>query len=157
MIRSLVLLATVMIWASPATGQPLTDAQCEKAKAKSDALLTKMKDLEKKGRLHRNEPAAKRLVAEADAHVAVLQQCLNLSVGKALKDIREQAEADCQKRGQPKIGMTAIEVEATCWGKPKRIMTRTTAAGVTEGHEYGPGRTLYYSNGRLHEIVQTRD
>jgi hypothetical protein len=32
-----------------------------------------------------------------------------------------KAAAECKRRGDPHIGMTAKQVEATCWGKPDHV------------------------------------
>ncbi|MGE5365850.1 MAG: hypothetical protein ACM3PO_01045 [Betaproteobacteria bacterium] len=41
----------------------------------------------------------------------------------------EKAAAECKRRGKPRVGMTAKQVEATCWGKPGRVDRRETARG----------------------------
>jgi hypothetical protein len=63
--------------------------------------------------------------------------------------------AECVRRGQPKIGMTIGEAVATCWGKPRRIVKTTTAAGVQQDFLYGQGRILRFENERLTTILET--
>jgi hypothetical protein len=58
-----------------------------------------------------------------------------------------QAAADCKRRGDPRIGMTARQVVAICWGKPGRVDRRETARGVTERYVYGKARFLLLHNG----------
>lgn len=43
-----------------------------------------------------------------------------------------QAAAECKRRGEPRVGMSAKQVLATCWGKPEHVDRRETARGVTE-------------------------
>jgi hypothetical protein len=40
----------------------------------------------------------------------------------------EMAAAECKRRGDPRIGMTATQVEATCWGKPDMSIKPTRRA-----------------------------
>jgi len=65
------------------------------------------------------------------------------------------AAADCQRRGAPRIGMTAKQVEATCWGKPDHVNRRQTASATSEQYVYGDGRFVYFRNG-VATSVQTR-
>ena len=58
-----------------------------------------------------------------------------------------QAAADCKRRGDPRIGMTARQVVPTCWGKPERVDHRETARGITERYVYGRNRHLLLHNG----------
>jgi hypothetical protein len=62
---------------------------------------------------------------------------------------------DCERRGQPTIGMTPAEVTATCWGKPRRIVKVTTGAGVKEQFVYGSGHVLEFENDKLSTILET--
>lgn len=41
------------------------------------------------------------------------------------------AAAECKKKGDPKIGMNAAQVAATCWGPPSYVNTRAGKAGNT--------------------------
>jgi len=58
-----------------------------------------------------------------------------------------QAAAECKRRGDPRVGMTRNQVEATCWGKPDRVDRRETARGVTERYVYGKSRFVLLRNG----------
>lgn len=59
----------------------------------------------------------------------------------------EKAAAECKRRGEPRVGMTAKQVEATCWGKPGHVDRRETARGVAERYAYGRDRKLILHNG----------
>jgi hypothetical protein len=59
----------------------------------------------------------------------------------------EQAAAECKRRGNPRVGMTAKQVRATCWGDPSHVDHRETARGVSERFVYGKGRTILLHNG----------
>lgn len=68
----------------------------------------------------------------------------------------EKARRDeCERRGQPKIGMTPAEATATCWGKPRRVVKVTTAAGVKEQYRYGSGHVLEFENDKLSAILES--
>ena len=69
---------------------------------------------------------------------------------------RKAAAEDCTKRGQPRIGMKPSEAIETCWGKPRRIVKATTAAGVREDYIYGIGHTLRFEDGILTAIIETK-
>jgi hypothetical protein len=56
-----------------------------------------------------------------------------------------QAAAECKRRGDPRIGMSAKQVVATCWGKPDHVDRRETARGVTERYVYDNGRVLLHN------------
>jgi len=60
--------------------------------------------------------------------------------------------ADCKRRGNPRIGMTAKQVEASCWGKPGHVNRRQTAGAITDQYVYGDGRYLYLRNGVVTSI-----
>lgn len=70
--------------------------------------------------------------------------------------LRKHAAEDCSRRGQPKIGMTAIELIASCWGNPRRIVKKITAAGIEEHYIYGIGHVVRFSDGKVTEIIETR-
>jgi hypothetical protein len=59
----------------------------------------------------------------------------------------EKAEANCIRRGDPRVGMTRNQVEATCWGKPDHVDRRETARGITERYVYGKSRFVLLHNG----------
>jgi hypothetical protein len=60
--------------------------------------------------------------------------------------------ADCKRRGDPRIGMTATQVEATCWGKPDHVNRTQTAAGISDQYVYGDSRYVYLQNGIVTSI-----
>lgn len=60
--------------------------------------------------------------------------------------------ADCKRRGDPRIGMTAKQVEASCWGKPEHVNRRQTASAITDQYVYGDGRFVYLRNGIVTSI-----
>lgn len=66
----------------------------------------------------------------------------------------KQNQAECERRGQPKIGMTPAELVASCWGKPRRIIKKTTAAGVEENYVYTIGHIVKLTDGKVSEIVE---
>jgi hypothetical protein len=53
-----------------------------------------------------------------------------------------QAAADCKRRGEPRLGMSAKQVEATCWGKPDHVDRLKTAKGTTDRYVYDQGRVI---------------
>jgi hypothetical protein len=57
------------------------------------------------------------------------------------------AAADCVRRGNPRVGMTAKQVKATCWGEPNRVDHRETARGTTERYVYEKGKYVLLHNG----------
>lgn len=64
------------------------------------------------------------------------------------------ASAECERRGQPKIGMTSVELVETCWRKPSRIVKKTTAAGTQELYLYGIGHRVTLVDGKVSEILR---
>ena len=58
-----------------------------------------------------------------------------------------QTAADCKRRGDPRLGMTAKQVLETCWGKPDRVDRRETARGLSERYVYGKSRLVLPHNG----------
>jgi hypothetical protein len=57
------------------------------------------------------------------------------------------ALAACKKKGNPKLGMTASQVAATCWGPPHYINTKIRKAGKYEQYVYGDNKFVYLRNG----------
>ena len=57
------------------------------------------------------------------------------------------AAAECKRRGDPRVGMTAKQVRATCWGDPDHVDRGETARGVAERYVYGRGRYVLLHNG----------
>lgn len=67
---------------------------------------------------------------------------------------RKSDAEECVKRGQPKIGMSRQEAEATCWGRPLRVERITTSTGVTERLSYGLGHRIEIVNGSVATILE---
>lgn len=79
------------------------------------------------------------------------------SVNAYSKDIKEFNESIArvkvqESKPQPKIGMTASEVENSQWGKPKIVNRTTTAYGVSEQWVYSSGKYVYLDNGIVDAI-----
>ena len=55
---------------------------------------------------------------------------------------------------EPKIGMTANEVENSTWGRPDKINKDTYSWGTTEQWVYGNGRYIYFRNGKVSSISE---
>lgn len=53
-----------------------------------------------------------------------------------------QIAAECKRRGEPRVGMTAKQVEATCWGKPGHVDRLKTTRGNTDRYVYEQGRVI---------------
>jgi len=68
----------------------------------------------------------------------------------------KRAVEECKRRGQPKIGMTAVELTESCGGRPRRVIKRTTAAGSEELYIYGIGYRVTLTDGKVSEIVEAR-
>ena len=62
------------------------------------------------------------------------------------------AVAECKRRGEPRIGMTAAQVEATCWGTPDHVNTRQTAQGIRKQFVYANNRHVDLHNGFVTSI-----
>jgi hypothetical protein len=58
-----------------------------------------------------------------------------------------QAAAECIRGGKPRVGMSAKQVVATCWGKPDHVDRRETARGISERYVYGKGEYVILHNG----------
>jgi hypothetical protein len=56
-----------------------------------------------------------------------------------------QAAAECKRRGDPRVGMSAKQLVATCWGKPDHVDRRETARRVTERYVYDNGRVILHN------------
>ena len=91
----------------------------------------------------------------------------SINASRALVWLREGDPADdaskaiarkeeCARRGQPKIGMSNDELIGTCWGRPIRVVKKTTASGVEESYVYGIGHIVKFNNGKVSEIVEAR-
>lgn len=62
------------------------------------------------------------------------------------------AKIDCDRRGGVRIGMTAAEVRASCWGNPKSINRTTTSSGTREQWVYNIKSYVYLENGKVTAI-----
>ncbi len=69
---------------------------------------------------------------------------------------KNTSKADCQKFGEPKIGMTVEQAENTCWGKPLKINRVKAHSRVREQRRYQKDRSLYFENGILVAIETLR-
>jgi len=67
----------------------------------------------------------------------------------------EMAAAECKRRGDPRVGMTATQVEATCWGKPGHINQTHAAGGISDQYVYGDGRYVDLQDGIVTSIQDT--
>jgi hypothetical protein len=57
------------------------------------------------------------------------------------------AAAECKKKGDPKLGMNAKQVAATCWGPPSYVNTKIRQTGKYEQYVYGDNKFVYFQNG----------
>lgn len=62
------------------------------------------------------------------------------------------AAAECKRQGQPRLGMTVKQVEATCWGMPDHVNRRQTAKGIREQFVYPGNRYVDLHNGIVTSI-----
>lgn len=79
-----------------------------------------------------------------------------LMLDEAQKKKRVAERAACDKRGGVSVGMTAIQVRATCWGKPTTINETITSSRKHEQWVYGSNQYLYFDNGVLTSIQTSR-
>lgn len=144
------LTAALVALSSAASAEP-TAAECKAARDKptmTGAEIMRMTPKQKE--------AAK---PELEARIRILQECVKIDARKAVKAGQaaiSQLKADCERRGQPKIGMTPAELIETCWRKPQRIVKITTASGIAEKYVYGTGHTVTIIDGKVSEILETR-
>lgn len=57
------------------------------------------------------------------------------------------AAAKCKKKGDPKPGMNAAQVAATCWGPPTYVNTKIRQSGNYVQYVYGDNKFVYLRNG----------
>jgi hypothetical protein len=57
------------------------------------------------------------------------------------------AAAECKMKGEPKLGMNAGQVAATCWGPPHYVNTKIWNTGKYEQYVYGDNKFVYLRNG----------
>jgi hypothetical protein len=62
------------------------------------------------------------------------------------------AAAECRKKGDPKLGMNAAQVAATCWGPPSYVNTKIRKNGKFEQYVYGDNKFVYLRNGVVTSI-----
>jgi hypothetical protein len=46
--------------------------------------------------------------------------------------VGEQHQAECNRQGGVVVGMTAAQVQTSCWGRPEKVNETVTASGRTE-------------------------
>jgi hypothetical protein len=66
------------------------------------------------------------------------------------------AAEECRKKGDPKLGMNATQVAATCWGPPHYVNTTQRTTGKYEQYVYGDNKFVYLTNGVVTEIRVNR-
>lgn len=74
---------------------------------------------------------------------------------EAQKKKSDAAANDCKKRGGVSIGMTAAQVYASCWGKPRSVNETITARGKHAQWVYGSGY-LYLDDGIVTSMQVSR-
>jgi hypothetical protein len=60
--------------------------------------------------------------------------------------------AECKKKGDPKLGMNAAQVAATCWGAPNYVNTKIRKTGKYEQYVYGDNKFVYLRDGIVTSI-----
>jgi hypothetical protein len=65
-------------------------------------------------------------------------------------------QEDCQRRGEPKVGMHWQQVYDTCWGKPSKINTTQTLSGTSDQLVYPRGNYIYLTDGIVTAIQTSR-
>jgi hypothetical protein len=63
-----------------------------------------------------------------------------------------KAAAECERCGDPRFGVTAKQVEATCWGKPDHVNRTETAGVISDQYVHGDSRYVYLRNGIVTSI-----
>ena len=74
---------------------------------------------------------------------------------------KREAEAvarqqECERRGPPKIGMTTEQLFESCWGRPIRVVKKTTSIGVEQNLIYSRGHVVKMTDGKISEIIETQ-
>jgi hypothetical protein len=62
------------------------------------------------------------------------------------------AAEECKRHGEPRIGMTIKQLEATCWGKPDHIKQRQTAKVTRDQYVYSKNRYIDLHDGIVTSI-----
>jgi hypothetical protein len=57
------------------------------------------------------------------------------------------AAAECKTKGNPKLGMTAAQVKASCWGSPVNVNVKVRATGTYEQYVYRDNKSVYLRDG----------
>jgi hypothetical protein len=66
--------------------------------------------------------------------------------------------AECKKKGGPKLGMTAAQVKASCWGPPLYVNAKMRETGKYEQYVYGGNKSVHLRNGIVISVsVKGRD
>lgn len=65
-----------------------------------------------------------------------------------------RAADECQRRGQPQIGMTIEQVKASCWGPPLSTNRMRGVGGTHDQLIYPLNRYLYLENGTVSAIQE---
>lgn len=84
-----------------------------------------------------------------------------IALAERLKAEKEQAAADkadraFRKKQGVRIGMTQQQVAESSWGRPQQINSTTYTFGVHEQWVYPGNQYLYFENGKLTTIQNTR-
>ena len=66
------------------------------------------------------------------------------------------AAADCRRKGDPRIGMNAAQVTASCWGPPAYVNTKIRKDGKYEQYVYGDEKFVSLRNGIVTSITVRR-
>jgi hypothetical protein len=66
------------------------------------------------------------------------------------------AAAECKKKGDPKLGMNAAQVAATCWGPPNYVNTKIRKTGKYQQYVYGDDKFVYLHNGIVTSVSAKR-
>lgn len=81
----------------------------------------------------------------------------SIAAEKAAEKKAAAARAEWNKRSAfVSIGMTKHQVLATKWGKPERVNSTVSRHGEREQWVYGGGQYLYFENGVLTSIQQSK-
>jgi hypothetical protein len=63
---------------------------------------------------------------------------------------------ECRKKGDPKLGMNAKQVAASCWGPPLYVNTSKHKNGTYEQFIYGDRKSIYLKNGIVTSVDVNR-
>ena len=68
-------------------------------------------------------------------------------LSNATTNVDPGTAAECKKKGSPKLGMTAAQVKASCWGAPKYVNAKVRKTGKYEQYVYGDGKFVQIRDG----------